>query len=381
MSGLQFTMQETSEEVPVVQKVKKVRSKEMVALLRIKRRILKHVWAVRIFGIVASLLLLVIILYGVVAVFKPIGISRYLSLFKTFVFTPMDRVKSIDGRTNILILGKGGKDHEAPELTDTMMFASISHSGAGITLVSLPRDIWIPQLKAKLNSTYYWGNKKTEGGGFVLAKATVEEIIGQPIQYVAVIDFSGITNVVDTLGGVEVEVDRAFTDERYPIAGREADKCGGDITLACRYETVKFEKGLQHMDGATTLKFIRSRYAEGDEGTDFARSARQQKVIAAIEKKITTRDVLFSPTKVRGLVDLFEKSVETDIDESAGAILARRLFDGRATRQSHVLGEDFLVNPPIQAKYDNLYVFVPKEGNWDKVHEWIKNLLSGGSRN
>ena len=66
-------------------------------------------------------------------------------------------------------------------------------------------------------------------------------------------------------------IPKAFTDSQYPIAGKENDACGGDATFACRYKTVQFQAGSQHMDGKTALMYVRSRHAEGDEGTDFAR--------------------------------------------------------------------------------------------------------------
>ena len=210
----------------------------------------------------------------------------------------------------------------------------------------------------------------------MLAKATVEEIVGQPIQYAAVVDFSGLTKVVDALGGVEVEVENSFVDEKYPVTGHENDLCGGDKTLSCRYETVSFEKGTQLMDGDTALKFVRSRNAEGDEGTDFARAARQQKVIEAIEKKIMSKETLLSFKKIKELLGLFDEVVETDMLENARVILARKLLDNRGNRHSYVL-EDLLENPPVSSIYDNLYVFIPKGGNWDIVHAWIESLLPG----
>lgn len=358
----------------IVKEVKNVRSKRALFISRLKRRILGHVWLVRIVGIAAIFAILFAILYGAFLLLKPWGISRYAGIVNNFIFTP-DKIESSGGRTNILVLGKGGAGHEAPDLTDTMIFISVPHDKKDLLLVSLPRDIWIPELRAKLNSAYYWGNKKSSGGGKVLAKALGEQIMGQPIHYTAVVDFSGVSGIVDALGGVDVEIETSFVDDHFPIIGREGDKCGGDPKLMCRYETVKFERGVEHMDGTRALKFIRSRYAQGDEGTDFARSARQQKVIAAIEKKMFTTDFLLSPNKIKNFIDVLEKSIETDIDEPAGAILARYMLDSKDRRKSYVLGEDFLVNPPISTKYDNLYVFVPKDGTWDKVHEWVQTLL------
>jgi len=128
------------------------------------------------------------------------------------------------------------------------------------------------------NSTWAWRRTR-------LSKQIVSEVTGQPVNYALVIDFSGFQDIINTLGGIDVTVDRSFTDTKYPIAGKENDTCGADPTLACRYLTIHFEKGPTHMIGATALEFVRSREGDNGENTDFARSARQQKVIAAVGKK------------------------------------------------------------------------------------------------
>jgi LCP family protein required for cell wall assembly len=366
------------EDLPVIKTKTSARQsfKRKLTFSRIKRRLFKHVWFMRGF-LVALLLLFLFLSFTLLAgVYRKYGISNFVNTAKNFVLTPGGQIKSYNGRTNILILGKRGESDEGPDLTDTMIFASVSHKSPSITLVSLPRDIWMPELRAKLNTAYYWGNQKEPGGGLVLAKSTVEEIVGQPVHYALVIDFSGFKETIDVLGGIEVDVERGFVDNKYPIAGRENDPCGGDPEYKCRYETVKFEKGLQFMDGETALKFVRSRNAEGDEGTDFARAARQEKVIQAIRKRIFENDFLLSFKKQRQLKKAVEASVETDIKSTEGAILARRLIQAKDSLKSFVLPEEFLENPPLLPKYDYLYVFIPKGDDWSKVHDWIKTLFN-----
>ena len=262
------------------------RTKFQLTLSRVRRKLLRHLWLMRIFILSGICLFLFVGFLGLKLILRNTTVGEYASLFSDFVFTPSSRVKSIDGVTNVLIMGKGGAGHEAPDLTDTMIFVSIPEKDADVTLISLPRDIWIPELRAKINSAYYWGNQKASGGGLILAKSVVEEVVGKPIQYAVVIDFSEFKKIIDILGGVNVNVEHSLVDNKYPIAGKEDDPCGGDPELKCRYETVEFREGLQRMDGETALKFARSRNAEGDEGTDFARAARQQKVIEALKDRI-----------------------------------------------------------------------------------------------
>lgn len=369
-------------------------SKKTVFFSRVKRKALRHLWLVRA-GLLAAILISVYLLATLFGtVINKTSAGFYYGLAKDFIFTPSGKVETISGRTNVLILGKGGKGHEAPDLTDTIIFASISHQEPSITLISLPRDIWIPELRAKLNSTYYWGNQKQPlvqrtsgsedlGGGLILSKSTIEQIVGTHVHYVVVVDFSGFKNIIDTLGGIEVEVENSFIDKKYPIPGRESDDCGGnDPEFLCRYQTVEFEKGKQIMDGETALKFARSRNAEGDEGTDFARAKRQQEVIAGIRDKILSKQVLMNPGKIIQIIGVVQDSIETDMSPSVQAILARRVFDSRDKVTSLVLPEELLVNPPESPRYDNLYVFIPKEDGpvepgheWDKIHDWVACIL------
>ncbi len=376
-------IEKTSKIVENQEKIPIKMSKGRVAFSRVKRRVLKHLVLVRIGILLGIIVLILSIIFISGKIFKNSTVSFYSEVTKDFIFTPNDKIKSLDGRTNILILGKGGLGHEAPDLTDTIMLASVNHSTPDFNMISLPRDIWITTLRTKLNSVYYWGNKKQAGGGLIMAKSEIEEITGQPIDYALVLDFSGFKKIIDVLGGVNVEIDNSFTDDNFPIAGRENDLCERDKELKCRYESIHFEKGTQKMDGETALKFVRSRYAKGDEGTDFARAARQQKVIEAVKKKALSKEILFSPKKLFALRDAVNASLETDLTPEAEAILARRMLQTHFNPKTHVLPEELLENPPKLPKYDNLYVFIPKgsstvvgvKEDWSKVHEWIKCVI------
>ena len=286
-------------------------------------------------------------------------INRYLS--------PAN-IQSSNGRVNILILGIGGKGHAGEDLTDTMIVASVSLTKPSLVFVSLPRDIWIPAIRAKINSAYYWG-------GFDLAKISTQGVVGLPINYAMVMDFSGFTKIINVLGGVTVNVERSFTDENYPIEGRENDVCGGDPLFRCRYETVSFTQGLTTMDGETALKFARSRYAKGDEGTDLARAARQEKIIQAVKNKLLSKDFFLYPKKALAVWQVVKDSVQTDLGTNALAILAERALVGRNNIVQTTLPESLLINPPISKTYDLQYVFVPAGGSWDQVHIWINGLI------
>jgi anionic cell wall polymer biosynthesis LytR-Cps2A-Psr (LCP) family protein len=129
------------------------------------------------------------------------------------------------------------------------------------------------------------------------------------------------------------------------------------------------------MDGETALKFVRSRNAQGDEGTDTAREARQQKIITAVKDKILSPSTFLSAKKLISLWKMAKNLLETDIPGPSGVVIARKLFWGRNNLTTEVLPTEFLENPPISPRYDNQYVFIPAEGDWSKVKEWVRKKI------
>ena len=108
----------------------------------------------------------------------------------------------------------------------------------------------------------------------------MQNLTGLQVPYFAVMDFSGFEKAIDQVGGVDVTVDRTFTDYQYPDSG----------TGYLPPQT--FTAGPQHMDGARALIFARSRHAAGVEGSDFARSQRQQKIIDAFKQKVLSMNLV-----------------------------------------------------------------------------------------
>mgnify|MGYP001591355560 FL=1 len=272
-----------------------------------------------------------------------------------------------DNRTNFLILGVGGGTHEGADLTDSMAVVSIQADPPDVATITIPRDLWIASLRAKINTMYHYGEEKQPGGGFVLTKSTVSEVLGIPIHFAALIDFSGFEKVIDLIGGVEVVVEKGFIDQKYPIAGKENDDC-----IMCRYETIKFEKGRQIMDGKTALKFIRSRYSESDEGSDFARSKRQEQVIKAIREKI-----IQNPLKIIDLQKLAKEIIKTDVSPDLyPAIIKLGLAVYKTSMRS--TGITQLYTPPISPKYDLQWVLMPVGDDFSKISSYIKDFLGAG---
>lgn len=324
-------------------------------------------------GLVGIIILL--FYFGYVALRASV-IGKYVGLARDFIAPSQNELVG-QNNINILLMGKGGAGHDAPDLTDTMIVVSVDTTKKQVSLISIPRDIWMDDLKAKINTAYYYGNQKKSGGGMVLARSIVEEVLGIQINYVAIVDFNVFKEVIDTIGGITVDVKNGFVDKQFPIAGKENDLCGGDPTFACRYETIEFKSGVQTMDGDTALKFVRSRHAVGDEGTDLAREARQQLVIHAIIAKIATAGVILSYPKMSGLVNIVVRNIETDVKPEIAATVARYVFDARGNVKSYSIPADLLISPPPSSKYLNQYVFIPKKGisDWSDVQKWVSEIL------
>lgn len=268
----------------------------------------------------------------------------------------------------ILVLGKGGEGHTAPNLTDTIIVGYLNTKLKKTSVVSLPRDIWIPEIRAKLNTAYHYG-------GFEMAKNSVASITGQQINYTAVIDFSLFKDLIDSIGGIDVVVENDFIDEKYPIANKENDLCDGDKLFKCRYETIQFTQGKQKMDGELALKFVRSRNADGDEGTDLAREKRQQKVIEAVKEKLLSTDVILNPNTIKKIYDMAISHTETDINIKDGLSIVRFMFESRENISFFSIPEDMLTVSQNDKKYDRQYVFLPASGRWKEIQEWLfKNI-------
>jgi polyisoprenyl-teichoic acid--peptidoglycan teichoic acid transferase len=299
-----------------------------------------------------------------------LGLTLILFLSRKFTLgTPPENIlRTTSGRTNFLILGMGGAGHEAADLTDTIIFISLNPLTKDTVLLSVPRDLWVPSLRAKINTAYHYG-------GLPSAKTAVAEILGQPVDYAVALDFAGFTQAIDLVGGINIDVPQTFDDFQYPIPGQE------DAPLTQRYEQLHFDAGLQHMTGDRALKYVRSRNAASEAGTDFARSHRQQQVLSALKDKIFSSQTLFNPARLIELKRTLATSLIHDLSDAEIIALAKlavgfstqnlrsgTLDTGDATRSG------LLVHPPVSARYDSQWVLIPKD-SLDSIHQYINQLL------
>lgn len=300
---------------------------------------------------------------------KTLGISLWQTLFTD------GGLQTVEETVTILILGIPGGTHDGPLLSDSITVLQYDFKKNTIVTIGIPRDVWSATLQDKINTAYAYGEEKQKGGGLKLAKAEVAGIIGHPVQYGAVISFAKFEQLIDFLGGVDVPVERSFIDKEFPIPGREDDLCDGDEEYRCRYQTLSFQKGMHHMDGATALKFVRSRHAEGDEGSDFARSRRQQLVMSALKDELIGQVKSLRIEKISALYRELDKLVERDITNQQAAAIAKSIVSNRSvSQQSFSLPEELFTVPPADEYYGK-YVLIPQGTDFSPVHAYIQCIL------
>lgn len=225
-----------------------------------------------------------------------------------------------DNRINILLLGYGGVGHDGPFLTDTMILASIQPQTKIIDLYSVPRDYYYPtSVGNKLNAVYAESadNGKDPLDAGVAAEKAIGGITGQTIPYFASMDFTGFQEAIDDVGGIDVDVPDTFTDYQFPD-----DANNGYLP------PLTFTAGEQHMDGTRALEFARSRHAAGIEGSDFARSRRQQLVISAFKQKLIQSGAAQSPTTAINLITTLAEHFDTNMDPIEVKHLVQMLTSG-----------------------------------------------------
>lgn len=350
------------------------------------------------------LLLVALFICAVITIF----VIRFFSLFwGVVVDKKIDIKKNEQGVINILLLGIGGGSHDGPNLTDTIILASIDQEKNTVNLISIPRDLYVPTLQGKINRVYSDGEEKGSGKGMILVGSALNSLTGVKPDYVVVVDFEGFVKAVDLLGGIDVEVKNTLIDREYPIAGLENELCGntedgiasfsaqiatGSATepeiFPCRYETLHVDPGVIHMDGELALKFVRSRHALGVEGTDFARSARQQEVIQAVRNKLLSLGTLANPVKILGIINILTGHIKMNIQE--GEIddfikLAQKMKDAKITNYALDIGDEktqrpgLLVHPDIAAEYNYQWVLSPRLGrdNYSELKEYVACIIAG----
>ena len=271
--------------------------------------------------------------------------------------------KPEDNRWDILLLGVRGEDDENAEeagalLTDTIMILSYDKNTEKTSLVSIPRDLYVrihDDKMDKINSVYEIGVLRKNKLSFT--KKLFSRITGIYIDNALVLDFSSFKQIIDDLGGIDVNLDKPFVEKQ---------QWGYEFNLPA---------GNNHLDGSTALYFARSRFST----SDFDRAQRQQKIILAIKNKIFKLNLLADPIKTLNILNTIRKNIETDLKLwDTGSILnLAEEFKGteNGIKRYIITTENLVYESYIQTNAGNLYVLLPKGDNFQQIQQLFRKIL------
>lgn len=319
-----------------------------------------------------GLLILLLLVAGGVTIFSFFAAKTSFTFSQMFVSlkdapkitpdetTPIKALYQDPDRTNILVLGiRGEKDPDGGLLSDVNMILSIKKSTGQIAMISIPRDLYvdIPNFnkKERINFAYAYGFQKGGvAGGIVYAKKVFENVSNVSIDDVVVVNFESFRDIINVLGGVTVNLDKPFKEEKQ-FAGE---------TL------INLPAGPNTLDGKTALYYVRSRYST----SDFDRMRRQQDVILAIQKKLLSLGVLTNPKKIFGLLDSLGKNVRTTLDSDK---ITSLISMARSIKTTNVIRRTFNTTPEglLYEITNGAYHLLPVGDNFDKIQQAIKDIF------
>jgi LCP family protein required for cell wall assembly len=281
-----------------------------------------------------------------------------------------------DGRINILLLGKGGPGHDGPDLTDTIIIASIDPIKKEAALLSIPRDLYVRTTQhgsMKINAVYATAkyevlagkktsdrDKRAEAAGFKAIEETIQQTIGIPIHYHGMVDFVAFQKAIDTVGGIDLNVTQPVSEYMY-INGHNY--------------YLNVPAGTQHFNGLRALAYSRSRHTSAR--GDFDRAERQRAIMIALKEKALSLGTVSNPAKINSLINAFGDRVQTNmtIDEmNALYAIGKQINASKVTS----LG---LADPPnnyvVTANIGGLSVVIPRAGvnNYKEIQSFVRNRL------
>lgn len=277
-----------------------------------------------------------------------------------------------DGRINVLLVGAGGGNHPGADLTDSIVIASIDPVAKDIALLSIPRDLWVKvpnYWTMKINAAYVSSkNRALDNGstadqandaGFATLEETIQQYIGIPIHYHALVNFSGFIQGVDAVGGFDVNVQQDLYDSFIM-----ADNDNNPLIA---------KKGLQHFDGRHGLLYAQSRHST----SDFDRGERQRLVLIALKEKLLNVGTFSNPRTVSKLIDALGNNVS--INATLGEMM--RMYDITKDIPSTsiaTLGLTDEASPLVTTgNVDDQSVVIPRAGinDFSQIQSFVRNAM------
>ena len=304
----------------------------------------------------------------------------------------------------LLLFGYGGYGHAGQWLTDTILLLRYDPKTKTVIQLNIPRDMyvfipyggvnngrwakintvlasimeWDKSSQESLDARYRWNDdkKKYDSAANLLAD-TVELVAGQPIDYGAGLSFEGFRRFIDSMGGVEVNVERYFIDYKYPR--------NDDDQIDAGVMTVEFNAGKQKMSGERAIQYARSRYSDSPlEGNDFARSHRQMTLINTVKDKALKENLVL---KTFDYMQALQGQLRFSPDLSEIVALAN-FFN--STEGKNLLQQTTFISEVINDKLlvdkmqDGNYILIPREGvgKYTQLQRWLHfAILNAGVKN
>jgi LCP family protein required for cell wall assembly len=281
-------------------------------------------------------------------------------------------------RTNLLIMGYGGGNHDGANLTDSLVVASMIPSTQHTSLISVPRDLWVQNPEgsnsySKINAVYETasqnGQNRVVGANAMADKISL--VTGLSVKNWMMIDFNGFEDFINSIGGVDVYVPDSF-NACYPK--------NDDAATDASWIKVQFNKGQQHMNGATAIEYARAREPVETCGmgtsinqaelSDFGRSARQQIIIKAALAKV--RNITTWPSLLNALNSL-QKTIYTNLSLADLGLFTDKmnLNDPHTAR----IGLSTSNVMDISTADDGESIVIPQGNNWGLIKTYINSQL------
>ncbi len=206
-------------------------------------------------------------------------------------------------RYTIIVAGLDRRQDQSnePVRTDSLMLVSINPAADSIGVLSIPRDLWVEipgqEDRDRINRAYFLGEVRATGGGPRLLQQTISWNLGMRVHNYALVDFKVLVDLVNLLDGIEVTIDYAISDERYPD-----DNYG--------YDPFYLAPGTHRLDGEDALRFARTRHGNND----VLRAGRQQQVLNGIRDRVQSINFFDLIAQVPALLNSLSENLQTGLD-------------------------------------------------------------------
>lgn len=321
--------------------------------------------------------LVLLVLFGTFAIITLQKVLAFGSAISTqSPLSTQNNFMNTGDRVNILIMGFGGSGHDGAYLTDSMVIMSLIPSNHHTTLISVPRDLWVQNPAnsgnySKINAVYSTAagadNTNPAAGGNAAAQK-VSVVTGLQINYWMTINFAGFKKFIDAIGGVDVNVPDSF-NACYPR--------NDNASVDASWIKIQFNKGLQHMNGATAIEYARAREPvevcgmgtsiNQAELTDFGRSRRQQLIMQAALSKLKQWQTWPS---LYGALDALKGTLYSNLSLADLASFALKM-DLNGAHRLGLTNNNVLVDSSAGGQY----ILAPRNGDWNLIKLYVKQGL------